>query len=101
MKRSDLAGREKDTEFSKAVIAAHLVDVELLLELTRYLPLPEGVRRRVRDAIVGVAQQAGQATTTTSISPNRPWSAIDNGRGPSAERNAWRRPVPTTIRAAW
>ena len=83
-----VAGREKDHEFSRAVIAAHLVDVERLLELTGYLPLPEGVRRRVRHAIVGVAQRAGQAPPRPPQSPPADQSTLDVDRVPKGTPGA-------------
>lgn len=46
-----VANREKDIEFTDAVIAARLVDVERLIELAATLPIPEGVRRRVQATI--------------------------------------------------
>lgn len=50
-----VANREKDIEFADAVIAAHLVGVEGLIELAAALPVPEGVRRRVRATIQRVS----------------------------------------------
>ena len=46
-----VANREKDIEFADAVIAARLVEVERLMNLATALPIPEGVRRRVRATI--------------------------------------------------
>jgi hypothetical protein len=46
-----VANREKDIEFADAVIAARLVEVERLIELAAALPIPEGVRRRVRATV--------------------------------------------------
>ncbi len=46
-----VANREKDIEFANAVIAARLVEVERLMNLATALPIPEGVRRRVRATI--------------------------------------------------
>jgi hypothetical protein len=50
-----VANREKDIEFADAVIAARLVEVGRLIELAAALPIPEGVRRRVRATIQRVS----------------------------------------------
>lgn len=41
------AGREKDFEFARALLEAHLVDADLLLTRAAFLPGPAGVRERV------------------------------------------------------
>jgi hypothetical protein len=51
-----VANREKDIEFADAVIASRLVEVDRLIELVATLPVPEGVRRRVRATIRRVSE---------------------------------------------
>lgn len=53
-----VANREKDIQFAAAVIRARLVDVDRLQELCAVLPVPEGVRRRVRAAVGRAERQA-------------------------------------------
>ena len=57
-----VANREKDIEFADAVIASRLVEVERLIELVATLPIPEGVRRRVRATIRRVSQTSKHAS---------------------------------------
>jgi len=46
-----VANRDMDIKFANAVIAARLVEVERLIEVAAALPIPDGVRRRVRATI--------------------------------------------------
>lgn len=47
-----VAGRQKDGEFATALIAAGLVDVDLLVERAELLPLPRAAIDRVRRAVL-------------------------------------------------
>lgn len=53
-----VAGREKDTNFATALIAAGLVDVDMLLERAQLLPGPGTVRKRVTASINRCARRA-------------------------------------------
>ena len=54
-----VANREKDREFSAALIEAGLIDVRTLLARVQMLDQPEAVRVRTRDAIEVCARTAG------------------------------------------
>lgn len=53
-----VAGREKDLDFARALIRAHLVNPEVLLQRAELLPVPGAVIRRVRENIARRVREA-------------------------------------------
>lgn len=53
-----VAGREKDTDFATALIAAGLVDIDTLIERAELLPGPGAVRKRVAATINRCARRS-------------------------------------------